>query len=106
MKSILNNACLAALLCGAVTIATPALAQLGGAAGAAVGGAGVNAGANAGVGPGRVVTGINGQVTTPRPNAIDRTTNTAQNAIDSGAGTTRRTVNQAGNSAAAELVAA
>jgi hypothetical protein len=100
MNPILNNACLAALLCGAVTIATPALAQ-----GAADAAAGANTNAGVGVGPERVITGINGPVTTPRPSAIDRTT--AQNTINSGAGTTRRTVNQAGhqagNSAAAEL---
>jgi len=101
MKPILNNACLVALLCGGIMVATPALAQLGGAAGAAVGGAGANAGV--GVGPGWVIAGVNGQVATPRPKAIDRTTDTAQSTIDSGAGTTRRTVNQTGNSAAAEL---
>ena len=102
MKPILNNACLAALLCGAVTVATPALAQ--GAVGAVAGG---NANAGIGVGPQRVITGINGPVTTPRPSAIDRTSDIAQNTINSGAGVTRRTANhagnQAGNSAATEL---
>ena len=36
MKRILNTACLSALLCGAVAVATPALAQMGGAATGAV----------------------------------------------------------------------
>lgn len=101
MKPIWNTLCLSALLCGAVTIATPALAQLNSAAGAAVGGVGANANTGVGIGPGRAATGINGSVSTPATGAIDRTM--AQGAIDSGSGITRRTVNRAGDSAAAEL---
>jgi hypothetical protein len=56
MKSVLNNACISALLCGAVIIATPALAQLGGAAGG-----------SSGVAPGSIGSGVNatGSMSTP-----------------------------------------
>jgi hypothetical protein len=102
MKTILNNACLSALLCGAVAIATPAAAQVGG--GGSVSGA--NAGASAGMGPaGSPTTGINGPVTTPPSASGTINRSTAQNSVNAGAGTTRRTTNgdNAGTSAAAAM---
>src|SRR5438445_491971 len=97
MKRILNKGCMSALLCGAVMIATPSLAQLGGAVGGTVSGAtrGVGGTANAGAGAmgrsGSATTGINGTVTTPSAapatGAINRTTIAAENTANAGAGT-------------------
>ena len=63
MKSGLNNTCISAVLCGAVLVASPALAA--GAGGTA--GGGIGAGATTGTAGTSLGTGVNttGQVTTP-----------------------------------------
>ena len=65
MKSTLNNACISALLCGAVIIATPALAQLGAGAGAS---GVVGTPATGAVNP-AASAGISGSVNTPAGSA-------------------------------------
>ena len=63
MRSILNNTCVSAVLCGAVLVALPAVAA--GAGGTA--GGGIGAGATTGAAGTSIGTGVNttGQVTTP-----------------------------------------
>jgi len=84
MKSILNNVCVSALLCGAVIIATPALAQLTVGAAGSVTGPAVS---------GSVNTVINSSVSGPMASGRVKTTGSVHSRTSGASGSTGVAVN-------------